>query len=85
MLGSLMHLDSIKVSGSQTFRPRGEGSSIPSPLVGGSSDPSDIATRTSCHGHMSKWIDSNPNGWSGVTTTKSKKKLGVIKVKRMHV
>ena len=50
-----------KVSGSQTFRQKGEGSSIPKFLVGGSSDPFDITTCMSCHGHMFKWIDPNPN------------------------
>ena len=63
-----------KASGPQTFRPQAEGHQYQGLRVGCSSDPSDIAMRTSCHGHMSKWIDPNPNGWSGVLTTKSKKK-----------
>ena len=50
-----------KVSGSQTFRLRGEGSSILMHLVGGLNDLSDIATRTLCHDNMSKWIDPNSN------------------------
>ena len=62
-----------KVSDSQTFRPRGEGSSIPKPSVGGLSDPLGIAMGTWHTIRISKEINPNPTRKCGMAPTRKLK------------
>ena len=63
------------VSGSQTFRPKGEGSSIPGHSVGDSSDPLGIAMSAEHTISLPKEIDSNPTRKCGKCPRKRKNRV----------